>query len=401
MRLAYSCHDSLPSSDTNTQQIVWTVLEVARLAVDIDLFVPSLDAGGSGDARTAIAAYYGVVPPLLPPGCSIVPLGGSPAGALARGWFDWRLPARLGRRRYDFVWTRDPLAVLSCVLAGRDVVLETYRPDFATAARFSLWRGGCLKSPRLRGLIVHSQLAADAFVSAGVPSQRCRVAHNGFAPSVMEPRLDRQLARARLGLPADTPLVVYAGHVGHQKGTDTLVSLAAAVPGVRFVLVGVEPGSIEAREISAIAQRLGADGLILRPRVPLAEVPAYLYAADCLVIPPTSAPLARFGRTVLPMKIFMYLAAGRPILAPRLPDIEEVLTDGRTACLVTPGDVEEAAAVLTRLLADRHLQDRLCEHALAAAGQYTWAARARKLVAFFEEIRLGARRNPADAGTAK
>ena len=146
-----------------------------------------------------------------------------------------------------------------------------------------------------------------------------------------------------------------------------------------------------------MAERLGAGGLMLKPRVPLAEVPAYLYAADCLVIPPTNEPLARFGRTVLPMKIFMYLAAGRPILAPRLPDIEEVLADGRTARLVPPGDGTEAAAVLASLLADRGLQEHLSAHALAAAGRYTWAARAATLVKFLEGIQAGAGRSPQDA----
>jgi glycosyltransferase involved in cell wall biosynthesis len=386
MRLAYSCHDSIPSSDTNTQQIVWTLLEVARRTVEVDLFVPSIEAGASGDGRAAIAAYYGARPPMLPPALSIVPLGGSARSALARGWFDWRLPARLGRRTYDLVWTRDPVALLACVRARREVVFETYRPDFASAARFGLWRHACLKSDRLRGVVAHSQLAANAFIAAGIAESRCCVVHNGFAPGVMEPRLDRRAARAQLGLPGDAPLLVYAGHVGPKKGTDTLVRLAAALPGVQVLVLGVEPGARETRRIGAMSERLGASGLILKPRVALADVPAYLYAADCLIIPPSSEPLARFGRTVLPMKIFMYLAAGRPIVAPRLPDIEEVLTDGRTARLVPPGDITAAAAAVTALLADRHFQDHLSAQALVAAGEHTWAARAAKLLAFFAEI---------------
>src|SRR5258705_561436 len=42
LRLAYSCHDRFPSPDTNTQQIFWTVIEVARLGARVDLFVPSV-----------------------------------------------------------------------------------------------------------------------------------------------------------------------------------------------------------------------------------------------------------------------------------------------------------------------------------------------------------------------
>jgi glycosyltransferase involved in cell wall biosynthesis len=111
------------------------------------------------------------------------------------------------------------------------------------------------------------------------------------------------------------------------------------------------------------------------------DVARYLYAADCLVVPNTDAPLNRYGRTVLPMKLFAYMAAGRPILAPRLPDIEEVLTDDRTAVLVEPGDSVAAAAALRSLLAEPARAERLASAAREAARQFTWSARAIKITA--------------------
>jgi glycosyltransferase involved in cell wall biosynthesis len=224
-------------------------------------------------------------------------------------------------------------------------------------------------------------MTANAFIEAGVAPDLCLVAHNGFAPSLMYPRLDRASARQDLDLPIDVPLVVYAGHVGPEKGTAALVSMAAHLPSARFVIVGTEPGSPTAAWAAEAARRAGAANVMLRPRVRLSEVAAYLYAADCLVIPPTDEPLRRFRGTVLPMKIFGYLAAGRPILAPRLPDLEEILLDDVNACLVPP-DAAEAAAALDELLTDRSRQDRLAENALAASRQYTWTARARRILNF-------------------
>ena len=177
---------------------------------------------------------------------------------------------------------------------------------------------------------------------------------------------------------------MYTGHVGPQKGTDALVALAAALPDAMFVIVGVDEGTGERRRIEARAAAAGAGNLLLVPRVAVADVAPYLYAADCLVIPPTDEPLTRYGRTVLPMKVFSYLAAGRPILAPRLPDLEEVLTDAVTAVLVPPGDVRAAAAALAGVLADRARAARLGEAAAAASTQFTWAARAGKIVTFLE-----------------
>jgi glycosyltransferase involved in cell wall biosynthesis len=273
-------------------------------------------------------------------------------------------------------------------------VFETYRPDFARAARFAPWRQIALDPQALRGVIAHSQLAADAFAKAGVPRNKCLVAHNGFAPDLMQPPLDSAEARRRLGLPEDKPLVVYAGHVGAHKGTAALVRIAAAVPEARWAIVGVDPASGEKDWVESLARNVSARNLLLIPRVSSKEVAAYLYAADCLIIPPTGEPL-RGGRTVLPMKLFTYLAAGRAVLAPRLPDVQEVLADGETACLVRPDHLEEAASALRGLLADSALRSRLARNAKAAAENYTWEARARRLVEFFNQIHPVGKRSAA------
>ena len=73
------------------------------------------------------------------------------------------------------------------------------------------------------------------------------------------------------------------------------------------------------------------DNVIFTGRQPIAVVSEYLYAADVLIIPPVSAPLEKFGRTVLPFKIFPYLAAGRSIVAPDLADMRELLKHEKNA----------------------------------------------------------------------
>lgn len=381
MRAVYSCHDSLPSSDTNTQQLFWTVLEVARLGAQVDLLVPSAAPGG----LAAIAAHYGAKPGSVPETLTLTPVGDAPAASVvAKGRFDWRVPEHVRPTGDRFLWTRDVVAAAAAARARLPFVFETYRPDLATRAAFFLWRRVCLTSPAFRGLIAHSRLAADAFRAAGVPADRVLVAHNGFAPSLMTPALDRAAARRRLGLAEEGQIVVYAGHSGPEKGVDALVRTAAAAPAIRFLVLGVEPDSDEAQAIADHARVEGATNLILKPRVPVADVAPYLYAADCLIVPPTEGPLKRSGCTVLPMKVFTYLAAGRPILAPRLPDIEEVLTDGETARLVPPDDPAAAATALAHLLGDQSLQTRLAENSRRLSAEYTWEARARRLVDFFK-----------------
>jgi glycosyltransferase involved in cell wall biosynthesis len=192
----------------------------------------------------------------------------------------------------------------------------------------------------------------------------------------MVPELSRESAREQTGLPLDRRLIVYTGHVGPHKGTTSLIDLARAIPDAAMVIVGVDEASDERRWLDDRLHGAGVQNVIAVPRVPLRQVASYLYAADCLVIPPTSDPLTTYRRTVLPMKIFSYLAAGRPILAPRLPDIQEVLRDGETARLVEPDDAAAAADAVRRLLDDSALASRLSQACRDAARTCTWAARA-------------------------
>ena len=152
-----------------------------------------------------------------------------------------------------------------------------------------------------------------------------------------------------------------------------------------FLLVGSEgEGPIEA----AAAQR--ANVRIVPWQTP-ATLPAWLRRADVLLIPPSRAPLEQFRNCVLPLKLFAYLAAGRPILAPVAPDTAELLRDGDNALLVPPGDPAAAAAAL-----DRHPERaRPCRAAgrgrrWQPRGELTWDRRAEKIETFLE-ARLRAR----------
>ena len=95
-------------------------------------------------------------------------------------------------------------------------------------------------------------------------------------------------------------------------------------------------------------------------------------------------PLERFGNCVLPMKLFAYLAAGRPILAPQAPDTAELLEHGETAWLVPAGEPDAAAAGLDRLLGDSALAAQLSENASQLSADLTWDRRAERIGEFLE-----------------
>jgi glycosyltransferase involved in cell wall biosynthesis len=231
-------------------------------------------------------------------------------------------------------------------------------------------------SPKCLGFILHSDYAAGAYRRARVAEEKILVARNGADPPAAAP--DKAAARAALDLPADRPIALYAGRINREKGLDQLLVLAALRPEIQFVLVGSESeGAIEGEA------RAHANVRIVPWQAP-AQLPAWLAAADALLIPPSRAPLERYGNCVLPLKLFAYLAAGRPILAPIAPDTAELLADGDNALLVPPDDPNAAAAALDRILNEPGLAPRLAAAALCQSQGLSWDARAAGIQRFLE-----------------
>lgn len=234
-------------------------------------------------------------------------------------------------------------------------------------------------APNCLGLVIHSHFAAQSYARCGVDPARILVAHNGADPRRMGARLGKAEARRLVGLPEERPIALYAGRVNRRKGLETLLEMARLRPHVSFLIVGSEGhGSVERAAAAHPNVR------VVAWQEPGRLAP-WLYAADVLLIPPARAPLEKHRNCVLPIKLFQYLAAGRPILAPVSPDTAELLEDGVNALLTPPDDINAAIAAVDRILNDPGLAARLADEARRAGERLTWDARAGKILSFLRD----------------
>jgi glycosyltransferase involved in cell wall biosynthesis len=89
-----------------------------------------------------------------------------------------------------------------------------------------------------------------------------------------------------------------------------------------------------------------------------------------------------FAHYASPLKLFEYMASGRAVIASDLPSTAEIVEDGVNGLLYPPGDVQALAAALKRLHEDAALRERLGKAGREQAlGQFTWKARARRILA--------------------
>ena len=187
--------------------------------------------------------------------------------------------------------------------------------------------------------------------------------------------------RERLGLSPTEPVVLYSGTFEAYQGLPALIEaipvVRERVPGVRFVFVGADRanGMIADGPAAALVE---SGVLRVVERQPRDEMAAFLALADVLV-----SPRAYGGN--LPLKIFDYLAAGRPIVATDIPTHRTVLTDER-AVLVDPASPALAAGILA-VLGDPSRAGRLATAARAyAQTHFGWSRFVDSVDALYAEV---------------
>ena len=223
-------------------------------------------------------------------------------------------------------------------------------------------------------IVASSQALRNRLVGQGVATDKLVVIPNG-ADLPAYGQIDHAAARAELGL-TDECVLGFLGSFQPWHGVELLVEAAsrlAADHPIHVLLIGDGPMR---ESVLACARQLGlAEHITALGAVPAARVPRLLAAFDIAVLPGSND----YGH---PMKLLDYAAAGLPTVAPDLPPVREVITDGVTGLLFPPGDRAALTRALARLAGAERLRHKLGRQARKhCARDNTWAARARALTA--------------------
>jgi len=163
-----------------------------------------------------------------------------------------------------------------------------------------------------------------------------------------------------------------------------VIEAIAALTDTRGLIIGGHEREDDLARLRALVDQLDCNSRVtFTGRVAPVDVAPLLKQADVLILPnPVSAISTAFTS---PLKLFEYMAAGRPIVASDLPSIREVLTDGHNALLVEPGNPRALTAAVRRLKEDPQTAARLSHQALEDVREYTWDRRAARLESLFTQ----------------
>jgi len=274
-----------------------------------------------------------------------------------------RLASIIRRERTDIVHTNGAKAHLLGGLAGRLAGCRVvwHVRDFPPSHAAGLVFGHALRRfPDV--VIANSAAVADSLRPFGPVGTRILVAPNPVDLGLLAPRANKTEARRELGLPVDAPTVGLVAHLTPWKGHEPFLRIARRVldevPNAHFVVAGGSIYETDGHDGYADRLKSTARALDLVDRVTFLgnrdDVAPVLAALDVLVHCPTAPE--PFGRVLAEA-----MAARRPVVAARCGGIPEVVADGKTGFLVDPGDVDEFARHVIRLLNDPALASAMGE----------------------------------------
>jgi glycosyltransferase involved in cell wall biosynthesis len=218
----------------------------------------------------------------------------------------------------------------------------------------------------------------DILVRQGVQPKRSVVIPNGIDPKVFNTSISGGRIRARYRLSREHTVVGVVGWFRAWHGLDFLIRTCAerdlySAHKVRLLFVGDGPATPGARRLAA---ELGCEEYVhFTGAVNRTDIPAHVAALDIAVQP-------RVTEYASPMKVIEYMGLGKAIVAPRQPNMVEILGHKQNALLFSPEDNAELAERMVDLITDSQLRSKLGRAAAATIEerQMYWLANAERAV---------------------
>lgn len=369
MKIACISASQVPSDSANSIQVMKVGQAFAQLGHGLTLLVP-----GVAPVGVDLPGHYGLrtdFPMLWLP-------------TRRRRIFPWKAIERARALHANLVYAWPVQAATLGLLAGLPAMLELH--DYPSGRFGPLWYRVFLGLPGKKRLLPITDALRRALERRFGPphSGDTLIAPDGVDLERYEALPEAEAARRLLSLPSGLT-VGCTGHLYAGRGADLFLELAEAFPRVNFLWVGGRPDEVEIWHQRTLAARL--TNVTFTGFVPNVRLPLYQAAADVLLMPYGRAVTTSSGGNTAeicsPMKMFEYMAAGRPTLTSDLPVLREVL-DETCAAFCPPEDTRAWKSALSDLLTNPEQRLSLARSALKRVAKYTWVERAQRSLQGFE-----------------
>lgn len=291
---------------------------------------------------------------------------------------------------FDLIYERYSLWSAAGVRAGRSlgvpVVTEINAPLLLEQAEYrSLVSADAAKAIEREvfqtstALAAVSRQVADYVIGAGASTARVHAIGNAVDTGFFHPNTP---AAKLPGVPNDAFVVGFTGSLKMWHGVDTLLEafrqFRANEPRAHLLILGDGP---KRSWIEGFVAGAGlADAVTMMGWVDHQELPPLIARMDVATAPYPKSEAHYFS----PLKLYEYLAMGRPVLASDIGQISEILSNSDAAILLPPGDAKALARAMEHLSKTPLRLRSMSGHAAKEGARHDWKGNAEAV------LRLGA-----------
>jgi glycosyltransferase involved in cell wall biosynthesis len=364
MKIVAIAGSTIPSDTANSLQVMKACQALVQIGHEVTLLVP-----GVKNTSVDLRKHYG-----LEVDFPIEWLSSS-----SRRMFTWDAVRRTRALGADVVYSWFPQSAVFGLLRGMPVVFEIH---IQPTGRFGpAWHRAFKNLGGKKRLVSITRALVELLehdFNMRFPTEEIVIAPNGVDLERFDSIPDPVTARRQIGL-REAPTVMCTGHLYAGRGAELFLDLAESLPQAQFVWVGGRP-----EDIDNWKKRLKSENITFTGFISNRELPLYQATADVLLMPYSRSIMGSSGTAdsaavASPMKMFEYMAAGRAIVSTDLPVIREVLNESN-AVFCKPDDVGDWRLVIESLLDDDAHRTSLGERARRDVQDYTWVARAQRIM---------------------
>ncbi len=187
----------------------------------------------------------------------------------------------------------------------------------------------------------------------GLPAQKMVVIHNGIDLRSFKAKKDIRVVKEALGIPEGVAVIGQVARLRPEKGHRLLLQAVQKLreQGQEAVILLIGDGP-ERRTLERICANLNFGPMVrfLGDR----KEPADLI--NIFDIGSLSSPMETF-----PNALLEYMALGKPVIAPNVGGVPEIVIDGINGLLFSPGDADHLAEKILYLLANPEIARRMGE----------------------------------------
>lgn len=385
MKLIYISHLRFPSEKTHSTFAMKTCESFAARGIDVELWVPRRWNPKFGKDDPFL--YHNIKRNFVMRRLPVIDIwsfmGGNVGFFILTSTFNFSVffyAVFRGFIRKSVFYIHTPADAILCAMAGAYIFIEIHELNkiYQNGNYFIRWF-----LSRMLGLIATNRFKAEFLKKRfGISTQHILCQQDAVDVKMFSIETSRKEARRILNVSEAQRVFLYTGHLFAWKGADTLFDVHRFLNGKEMIyFVGGTDNDIG--RFRTKSEKLKVKNVVFVGHRPHEEMPLWLRAADVLILP-YSAQFDITKYEASPLKLFEYMASGRPTVVADLPSVREIVNE-ELVWFFKPDSPDSLMEALNRVLSSQEQAEKKARRAREEANLYTWEKRADNIISFIRK----------------